>query len=104
MLNSQVQVHTVEGLDCSVAHGEISRFIITSDIHFLVYALLMIIQSFEKSTFSKTKFAQEIVPQNQGISDKRLLRMNAKLDSSSALALSLELKKDKVQLQREMLQ
>lgn len=62
LLNPQVQVHTVEGLHCSMAHGEISRFIMTSDTHFLVYALLMIIQSFEKSTFSKTKFAQEIVP------------------------------------------
>lgn len=45
-----------------MVHGEISRFFITSDIHFLVYAFLMIIQSFEKSTSSKTKFAQEIAP------------------------------------------
>lgn len=61
-------------------------------------------KALKNQPLGKTKFAQEIAPQNQGISNKRLLRMNAKLDSGSALALSLELKKDEVQLQREMLQ
>lgn len=41
LLNPRVQVHTFEGLYYSVIHGWISRFILTSDTHFLVYALII---------------------------------------------------------------
>lgn len=82
MSNPQVQVHTFEGLDYSVTNGQISMFIPTSDTHFLIYTLIMNIQSFEKSSCSKKKFAEEIASHLspiQGARDKRLQRMNTNL-------------------------
>lgn len=77
-----IQVHMFEGLDYSVINEQISRFIPTSDTLFLVYTLIMNIQSFEKSSSSKKKFAQKIASHLspfQGLKDKGLQRMNTDL-------------------------